>query len=231
MTINLIQHASSSPAAGLSGTITISASGTRNLIIVLPSLFDNTITVTSITDNAPGGSNLYIQVPGARATDSTGGSSSEIWYCANSKPKATTITVNFSSSVGSGLFMFEVSNMNSSLPFQEKGIINNGASSSTPIGAAVTTSNPLDFIANVTAVPNTLTNIHSGNNFIFVDQKGGNADSYIITSQKGTYTPQYDQDVSGTFCSSTASFREAPHSIDLRGTIKVIHISPEYYEG
>lgn len=229
MTINLIQHKVATNA-GSPGSITVNPTMAKSLIIVM--VEGIITTVTSITDNAPGSSSLYVQVPNARATDATTNLFTDIWYSANSLQKATTITVTLNNNVAFNIWVFEVQIMNSSSPFQESGVVNNGASTLTPVGASVITSNPLDFIANITTAANAITGIHAGNNFTIGDIQNGDASAYLITSQNGTYQPQFDVNIAGTFCSSTASFREAPHSIDTRGIRDgEIHTRFDYYEG
>jgi hypothetical protein len=226
MTMKLIQHTSVFNA-GSPSIITIAPSQARSLIIVMLSTSE---TINSIVDNAPDGSSIYVQVPNAVATNAGAGLTCDIWYTANSHQKATAITVTLGGNTPNVLWIFEVQIMNSSSPLQEVGIVNDGAATTTIVGASVITSNALDFIANVTLVNDTITNITAGNNFTIGDIEQGHASAYLITSQKGTYNPAFDAFLSD-FCSSTASFREAPHSIDVRGISKKRMIRPDYYEG
>lgn len=226
MTIKLIQHASVSNA-GSPSVLTIAPTLARSLIIVMLKTEE---TVSSMVDNASGGSSRYVKVPNARATNTLGSLTCDIWYTANSNQKATSITVTLGDNTPNILWMFEVQIMNSSSPFQEVGIVNDGTNVTTIVGASVITSNALDFIANITLDTELITGITAGNKFTIGDIMDGHASAYLITSQKGTYNPEFDCDPSN-FCSSTASFREAPHSIDVRGISKTRKIRPDFYEG
>ena len=228
MAIILIQHAAVHNDAS-PGSLTIAPSNARSLIVVMI-INSSGNTVSSVVDNSPGGSSLYVQVPNARSVSTVNGEACDIWYTANSHQKATSITIALSASGTNDIFIFEVQNMNSSSPFQEIGVVNDGVATTKIVGASVTTSNALDFIASVVNVSGGVSNITAGNAFTLGDIANGNASAYLITKQKGTYNPSFDSSLS-TFCSSTSSFREAPHSIDVRGISNNRKTRPDYYEG
>jgi hypothetical protein len=225
MTIKLIQHA----AVVNNDSLIIAPSGSGSLIVVMI-INLSTTTVSSVTDNAPGGSSRYVQIPNARSVD-VAGIACDIWYTANSHQKTTSITVTLGAGSVNVIFMFEVEIMNSSSPFQEIGLVNDGVATTTIVGASVATSNALDFIASVAlASTGDISNISAGNAFTLGDIANGNASAYLITKHNGTYAPSFDSSLS-TFCSSTASFREAPHSIDVRGILNKQKTRADYYEG
>jgi hypothetical protein len=218
----------SSPTSPAS--LTIAPTRAKSLIVVLLE-YDTPVTVNSVVDNAPGGSSLYVEVPNSQATDSSNAIGCSVWYAANSRQKARSITVTLSANQLIDIWMFEVQIMNSSSPLQEVGVVNDGASTSSPTGASVTTSNDIDFIASVIPQIQTTTGIHAGNTFTIGDIVDGTASLYLITSQKGAYSPQVDLNLASTFCSSTVAFREAPHSIDVRSISNKIRARPDFYEG
>src|SRR5690348_3927097 len=65
--------------------------GAGNLVVVGIQLFNTSATVTSVTDTA---GNSYVQAAGARATDSSFNSVTDIWYAKNTASGAATVTVN-----------------------------------------------------------------------------------------------------------------------------------------
>jgi hypothetical protein len=155
---SLIQTAESTG----SKTISVAASGTGNLIVVAMEI-GSSATVSSITDNATGGSNTYVQVPGARASYSAG--ASDIWYAKNSKVGATTITVTLSSGTPGALVAWQVAGISTTAPLDVAAAANNQPASATPQGPAVTTTNAGDFVVSLAVVTNSITGMAAGNEF------------------------------------------------------------------
>jgi hypothetical protein len=123
---------------------TITSSGSGNLLVVSTLVSAAAITVTSVTDNATGGSNTYVQATSSRAATTV--LSGDIWFAKNSSPGATTVTVHFNnSSAGCVVQTMEYAGADVSAPF-EIGISGTGLTSTTAITASTTTSLPGDLI-------------------------------------------------------------------------------------
>jgi hypothetical protein len=140
MAIAKVQSGISAQLSGVNpATVTISASGPGNLLVVLPSLEVSTTTVTSITDNA---GNTYSQVPNARASEENGSSIwSDIWYAPNTIAGATTVTINFSANATGGrVAVIEYSGVKTSSPIDVSGHVN-GSTSTSVVGPALTITN------------------------------------------------------------------------------------------
>lgn len=84
--------------------------GQGSLLIAMPLLLTPDVKVESVTDNAPGGGNVYKQVPGS--TSSCQKQSLDIWYCENCKPGAIELKFHHSGRVRASMNAFiEVSGM------------------------------------------------------------------------------------------------------------------------
>ena len=231
MVISLVQsRANFNNGSVTSIAVAVTAIKIGNLIVVLPGSTSSAVaTVTSITDNAIGGSNTYVQVPNARASSGTIPYFTDIWYSANSRPGATSITVNYSASVSVQVFMFEVSGADKLSPVQETGTIPNGANTSPVPGGSVTTKNPFDFIASIIDTAGGISGIAGGNEFTIGTISNGNASAYLISRVTGVHTPSYTQSPAGNYCSSTAAFRDAPRAVDMHRITIRRKIRPDYY--
>jgi hypothetical protein len=81
----------SNSAAASHIAVNVNATGSGNLIVVGTVNSQASDNVTSISDNATGGSNSYVSAK-AKGSDTNGGST-EIWYAKNSKAGATQVDV------------------------------------------------------------------------------------------------------------------------------------------
>src|ERR1039457_5046767 len=101
------------------GNITVPSTGTGNLLTVLfHSVY--VFSITSITDNAPGGSNTYVEVPNTQIGNAGSDDGLHIWYCVNSKPGATNIATSFVGSPSALLTMYgEWSGTNTTSPIAD----------------------------------------------------------------------------------------------------------------
>ena len=103
--------------------------------------------VSSITDNATGGSSTWQTAgAGAKGSSTTGNVISEIWY-SYIKSGATTVTVNMSSTVSVFVYVYEVNGIATSSPVDVVGNKSNATGSGTSqVGASLTTTVSGDFI-------------------------------------------------------------------------------------
>jgi hypothetical protein len=88
-------------------------------LIAMPGPMSATVKVSSITDNAPAGSNLYKQVPGAASA--CGKQSLDIWYCEKCNPGVTELKYHFSGHVMSVNTFLEVADLALSSPVDGNG--------------------------------------------------------------------------------------------------------------
>ena len=194
---------------GSPSVITVAPIGTGDLIVIgFNSLYGDQ--VTSITDDATGGSNTYVST-GGRATTSSGGNSTEIWYAIN-KGGASNITVNWSGSDGYAQVWFaEYWGINTSSPLDTSavGVVNNGTSTTTLNGAVVSTSIANEVLVSTAMVANLISQMDASSPFIPFPIIDGNDMAYYIASSQGSYGAVWD-DADDEFSSSTAGFVPAP---------------------
>jgi len=204
-------HVTSCPAAAYPGTTcTFPASGTGNLLVVgwqIGGAANTATTISSMTDNV---GNSYVEAGAAKSIDSSGGSVSDLWYAKNTVAGATTITLTPSASVtNAGVVVWEFSGVNQSAPLDGAAVLNSQAANATPTGATVTTTASADVVISLITVANNVTGIASGNAFTNDSLLKGNGWAHLISSSAGPYAAQWNQSPSGTFASSTVSFKAA----------------------
>ncbi len=190
-------------AGTMSGsTLTIMATGADHLIVVGIEL-SNTESVSAVIDNA---GDAYTAVPKARATSAADTDAVELWYAPASNAGATAITVTATSE--SAVVMWEVANIRTVAPIDAAAIANDQASSGTPLGASITTTAADDFVVSVAIVANVIDSIRAGNAFTNDQKTKGNGWAHLTDSMAaaGTYQAQWDENISGVSCASSAAF-------------------------
>ncbi len=192
-------------------TCTIPATGSGNLIVVAwgSGPYVNP-TVSSITDNA---GNIYAEAGDARATDPVAGSI-DIWYAANSKSGATSVTVTPSASGTDAVVIWEFSNVALTSPLDQTSVLNSQLPTITPAGASVTTTVPNEVVISVLTPSGATIGLQLGSAFTIDSFLYGNGWSHLITSSTGSYAPQWDIAL-GSYASSTVSFKAASGSVTL----------------
>jgi hypothetical protein len=204
--INMVHVTSCGSGAFPATTCTIPATAAGNLIVVAWSSTWGTIpTISSITDNA---GNAYTGAGNARAVDGTS-DMVDIWYAKNSKTGATTLTItpNPSGNVGAAV-IWEFSGVDATSPLDQTAILNTQAATTTPLGASVTTTAPVEVIVSVMVPGGGMIGLHAGNPFANDFNFFGNGWAHLITSSAGAYSAQWDT-TSGAYASSTVSFKAA----------------------
>ena len=190
------------------GPLTIGSTATGSLLVVGVTFTPTQGPVSSVTDNAPGGTNVY-RSAGVKATDTNGGTA-EIWYAANSKGHATSLTVTPG---GSASYTFwEFSGVDTASPLDatsSANILNSQSASLTPVGPAIATAEAGELVISVLAVQHNVTNIHAGNAFTNDSLAGNDGYAHLIATSTGTFQAQWDQDSSGTYASDAVSFKPA----------------------
>lgn len=206
--ISLVHVTSCGPGAFPATTCTIPSTGSGNLIVVAFASINFTPTITSVTDNA---GNTYVEAGSARAVDSAANEIVDVWYAKNSKSGATTVTITPSASGTGAAMIWEFSNVDTGSPLDQTTVLNSQPAATTPLGASVTTTAPNEVIVSVMSPVGTITGPHSGNAFISDSLFFGVGWAHLVTSSTGTYAAQWDI-TSGTYASSTVSFRAAASS-------------------
>ena len=185
---------------------TIPSTGSGHLLVI-GFEGESNAAISSITDNV---GDTYAEAGGAEASLKVrhGNWTSDIWYAANSKAGATSITVNITPLGSQGaVVVWEFSGVSTVSPLDQVAEVSNQKRSSTPQGAPVTTSNASDVIISLALVTNDITGIYSGNPFTEDSSLWYDGWAHLITSSAGTYAAQWNQNPSGSYGSSTASFK------------------------
>jgi len=162
-------------------------------------------TIASVNDNV---GNVYLEAGNARASDASANTMADIWYAKNSLAGATVVTITPSPSGTAGTaLIWEFSGVDPNSPLDQTAVINSQAATTTPLGASVVTTSPAEVVISVANVQGTVTGINSGNPFTNDSTANGDGWAHFITASAGSYAPQWTKNTSGTFCSSTVSFK------------------------
>jgi hypothetical protein len=207
--VNLVHVTSCGPQAFPATTCTIPSTGSGNVLVAAwtSGSGGGATIIGSVTDNA---GNVYLEAGNARSVDSGANSMADIWYAQNSVPGATTVTITPSPSSTSGTaVIWEFSGVEPFSPLDQTDVVNSGAATTTPLGASVVTTLPAEVIVSVANVAGTATGMKSGNAFTSDSTAGGDGFAHLLVTSAGTYTPQWKTSSSGTFASSTVSFKAA----------------------
>jgi len=123
---------------------------------------------------------------------------------------ATVVTITPSPSGTAGTaVIWEFSGVEPYSPLDQTAVLNSQSATTTPLGASVVTTSPAEVIISVANAQGTVTGINSGNSFSSDSTASGEGWAHFIASAVGTYAPQWTTNTSGTFCSSTVSFKAA----------------------
>jgi len=227
--ISLVHVTSCGPQTFPGTTCTIPSTGTGNVLVAAWSSASGGggTVISSVTDNA---GNIYQEAGSARSTDSGANSMADIWYAQNSVAGATTVTITPGPSGTSGTaVIWEFSGVEPYSPLDETAVLNSQTATTSPTGAAVTTTFPSEVIISVANSQETVNGIKSGNSFTNDATTGGEGWAHFIASAAGTYAPQWTASTSGTYCSSTVSFKassSAGGACDLNqdGVVNVVDV-------
>jgi len=164
------------------------------------------ITISGIGDNT---GNIYNEAGSARSTDSGGNTMADIWYAQNILPGTTTVTVTPSSASTGTAVIWELSGLEPYAPLDQTAVLDSQAGTTTPSGASVTTTVPAELIISIANAQGNLTGLASGSSFTADSTVNGDGWAHLVTASSGTYTAQWSNAISGTYCSSTVSFKAA----------------------
>jgi hypothetical protein len=207
--IGLVHVTSCGPQSFPATTCTIPSTGSGNVLVAAWASGDGGggTTIASVTDNA---GNIYTEAGSARATDTGANTMADIWYAENSVAGASVVTITPSAPGTTGTaVIWELSGVEPFAPLDQTAVLNSQAATTTPVGASVVTTSPSEVIVSVANTQGSVTAIKSGNSFTNDSSAGGEGWAHFIASSTGTYAPQWTTSTSGTFCSSTVSFKAA----------------------
>src|SRR6266849_6574705 len=144
----IIQNKSEAVTGASSIDVTLNPVGAGHMVAVVVTADPPSTMVTSVTDNAAGGSCNYIEANALNVNSVTGGGLSDIWYCPNSKPGAFYFpaTVSPATSGKLSIWAYEVSGLDTTSPLDVSGIASDPNNHSTYTGVSLTTSAATDFL-------------------------------------------------------------------------------------
>jgi hypothetical protein len=205
--ISLVHVTSCGPQTFPTSTCTIPSTGNENVIVVgwTSANGGGGTTIATVTDNA---GNFYQEAGGARSTDTAANTMADIWFAGNTIGGATQVTITPSPSGATGTaVVWEFSGVQPYSPLDRTAVLNSQPATTAPLGASVATTSPTEVVIGVANVQGTVTG--SENSFTLDSTASGEGWAHLITSTSGTYTPQWTTSASGTFCSTTVSFKAA----------------------
>jgi hypothetical protein len=194
-------------ASGSSSSLTLPLTATKTGSLIVLGIGRDRRTITSISDNAPGGSNNYVRAGVGTQSDCAGNEiGAEIWYAKNVKSGTTSVTVSFSGSAPAQIWGLELSKMDLTAPLDESNSTNNGGLS-TSLNAATVTPSVADSVVVSTGVCcSTITSLKSGSPFTGMPVLAGNSTAYLLANKLGTYGASWNTD-NCVSASTTAAFK------------------------
>ncbi|HXJ96057.1 MAG TPA: choice-of-anchor D domain-containing protein [Terriglobia bacterium] len=188
-------------------TCTIPSTGAGDLLVVGWTGSSGPSTLKSISDNV---SNGYAEAKGTKAGNWHAGVSVDIWYAANSKAGATSLTVTPTPSGAQGAaVIWEFSGVSTTSPLAQAGALINQPVTKTPVGPSVTTTSAGEVIISIAAGSKSITGIYSGNPFTEDSLVHSDGWAHLIASSPGGYDAQWNESPSGAYCASAAAFLSA----------------------
>lgn len=186
--------------------VTLNSTGAGHLLAVLVTTDHPSTGVSSISDNATGGSCNYVEANALNVDPVSGGGFSDIWYCANSNAGATNLAVTITPATGGELnaWVYEVSGLDTNSPLDVSGKASDPNTDSIYDGVALTTTG-LDFLAEANDI--SCDNITSVSAPWTLDMHPG-GDAAIYLTGNGSYQPTFTA-CAGATVMSGAAFRQA----------------------
>jgi hypothetical protein len=186
-------------AASVQPAATLAATQNGSLIVVAVQTFDGG-PIASVTDDA---SNVYARIPGSRADASGGLLNVELWYVAGAKP-ATTIVAAASQILT--VVVWEVSGIRTTGALDATASLSDGAPTTAPTGAQITTGAAGDFVVSIAIVENQVAGASTG--FVEDHETNGNGWAHLAdpAAPAGRYVARWDQPTIGSYCASAAAF-------------------------
>jgi len=194
-------------ATNLTVTISISSTGSGNLLIA-GIAGGSASQVTTISDNAPGGSNTWVNT-NYQCTDTQTPREGWLWYAKNSSPGATSVTVNWTGADAGTMnfWVAEFSGMDTLNPLDVGAVANSQAANTVASAPGVNTTAPYEIVFSIVATY-IASGLNAGSSFTAFPFVRGDNLAYQITTSTGSYGAQWTQS-SADYCASTISFKAA----------------------
>ena len=187
----------------------LGSTGAGHLIVVAVQT-DAASTVASVTDDAAGGSNGYVAVPGSRATNGAPSEGIELWYAEGARAGATTVTAT--GGTGMSIVAWEFSGIATTNALDVGAALDNGVSSMTPVGPMLTTRQAGEVVVSAIVLPGQIGSIRLGNEFTndLVTNDNGWAHLTSTAAPAGAHQAQWSANTAGAYCAAAAAFVTGP---------------------
>lgn len=165
-------------------------------------------TITSVTDNAPGGTSTFTAIPGSEATNTQGDGGIELWYTPSLNAGATAVTATATTS-GASIYTVVAWEVATAQPATVDTVmeLSNQASSTTLTAPAVTTQAPGELVIAIGIAANDVNALAAGSEFTNDTLANGNGWAHITstTAAAGAHQAVWDTSA-GTSCSTAVAF-------------------------
>jgi len=212
----------SSPDAGPPAIVASASARSRDVTLPAPTkagdllvvLFaqnqdSSSAAVTSITDDATGGSDTFVSA-NQRSTNDSCGISAEIWFARNIRAGATHVSIDVSSSNWYDAWVVEVSGLATSGAADNGGVASSQSKNTLLTAPQVAVSGAPALVVSVaqscSSDNGVASGVHNGNPFSALTALEGNGAAYYLANATGTFGAVFD---SGDYewNASTAAFR------------------------
>jgi hypothetical protein len=205
----LVQAVGAGTSSTPTNTVTIAATGANHLIIVAVEDTDSTTRVSSIADDAPGGSATYVAVSGTLALNTVNVDRAiELWYTTASRSGAQTITATCLPNGAIAIVAWEVV-APGPVAIDSALAISNAASTALPTSPPIATSAAGEFFVAAALVEHNVTAIHTGSAFVNDSLAHGNGWAHLTANDApaGSYSATWDVNTAGGYGGFAAAFK------------------------
>jgi len=186
--------------------IGVSATQAGNLIVIAVAKETNVTTVvSSIADNAPGGSNTYVSA-NQRSFHTGCVTSLEIWYATNARPGATSIAVTMGSSEEIEAWALEFSHTGDAVVFEGGKGVSDQPAGTIITAPAVTSAASKPLVISGAMTCGAITGLRVPTSFQPLPILRGENVAYLLAAQPGTYGAVWNSG-NDPWNSSTVIFR------------------------
>ncbi len=162
-------------------------------------------TITSVSDNAAGGTSAFSAITGSLASNAVGDGGVDVWYAPSVNGGATSVTASTSSAIY-GLAVWEVATAQPSTIDTVKAL-SDQAASTMPASPAVTTERAGELVIAIGISEGTITGVRAGNEFTNDAAPNGNGFAHITSAaaSAGSHQAVWLSN-SATYCSTAIAF-------------------------
>jgi hypothetical protein len=188
----------------LSQTIAPTMAG--DLVVVAVTVNTNAATtVTTITDNAPGGGNVYTSA-NQRSNDTSCDNVVELWYAKNVVAGATSVKVTTNLVVQMDMWVLELAGLDRMAPFDTGAVANSQPAATILTAPAVTPSKPNAVVISTVCSCAAVTGLRAASPFTALNVHTGNTTAYFLTTSVGSHGAVWNA-TNGTWNASTVAFK------------------------